>query len=433
VKGLVFDPRPLRLAAAGVLGRLRPVAALSSIGPLSLREVPEPVLPGPGWVALQPQHAGICGSDVTQATLQADWDNPLSGLVSFPHVMGHEVAARVLDPGATELADGEVVVLNPWLGCAARGLPACSSCLEGLVPLCVHGGEPIPGIDGAGIHTGNIRGLPGGMGELMVAHRSQLRRLPAGLDPRAAVLADPLAVGLHAAQRAMQGMAAAERRKHLAGGSGRTAVARRAPGPQQTAPPGLAVVLGAGTIGLATAAALRHLGVGDVLVSTAWRYQTSLVLALGATPVDAAAAPVVTEVARRTDGRLTRPWRGLPWLVAGGAAAVVDAVGSAAMAELALAIVRPGGTVVRVGVGRARRTQATLTYFKEVAVVGSNGYRQEDLDTALGMLAGGAVPWRDWLTHRLDLKGWRDAFRIAAEPQRHAAVKVSLDITGVAR
>ncbi len=61
-------------------------------------------------------------------------------------------------------------------------------------------------------------------------------------------------------------------------------------------------------------------------------------------------------------------------------------MGSAATAELALAIVRPGGTVVRVGVGRARRHQTTLTYFKEVSVVGSNGYRQRDLDTALEML-----------------------------------------------
>ena len=88
-----------------------------------------------------------------------------------------------------------------------------------------------------------------------------------------------------------------------------------------------------------------------------------------------------------------------PLAHAGGAAAVVDAVGSTGTAELSLAIVRPGGTVVRVGVGRARRSQATLTYFKEVTVVGSNGYRRQDLDTALAMLAGGGIAWREWLTH----------------------------------
>jgi threonine dehydrogenase-like Zn-dependent dehydrogenase len=411
---------------AGVVGRMRPAAALWRLGPVSLREVREPVPPGPDWVLLEPLHAGICGSDVTQATLQADWDNPLSGLVSFPHVMGHEVVARVVDPGATDLAKGHPAVLNPWLGCAPRGLPPCPACAEGMTPLCAHGGEPIPGVDGVGIHTGNIRGLPGGMGERMVAHRSQLRRLPERVEPRAAVLSDPLAVGFHAAQRAMRGLASPAWAETLvAAGAGSPAVVAA----ESTPPRQLVVVLGAGTIGLATAAALRHLGGAEVLVSTAWEYQRQLVRALGARPVTAAATEVVTEVADATGGRLSRPWRGLPWLVAGGADGVVDAVGSAATGELALAIVRPGGTVVRVGVGRTRRSQATLTYFKEVAVVGSNGYRQQDFDAALAMLARGEVPWDDWLTHRLTLGNWHEAFRIAAEPQRHRAVKVSLDVT----
>ncbi len=107
---------------------------------------------------------------------------------------------------------------------------------------------------------------------------------------------------------------------------------------------------------------------------------------------------------------------------------MVDAVGSAATLELALALVRPGGTVVRVGVGRARRFQGTLAYFKEVAVVGSNGYRRQDLDTALSLLASGEVPWRRWLTHRFVLAEWRRAFRTAAQPQVHAAVKVSIGV-----
>ncbi|MGA8016947.1 MAG: zinc-binding dehydrogenase, partial [Candidatus Dormiibacterota bacterium] len=375
-------------------------------GPLRLRELPDPAPPGPGWLVLEPRHTGICGSDVTQATLQADWDNPLSGLVSFPHVMGHEVVASLLEPAGSDLAPGETVVLNPWLGCAARGLSPCPECSDGMLPLCAHGGEPIPG-GGAGIHTGNIRGLPGGMGTLMVAHHSQLRRLPDGLDPRAGVLADPVAVGLHAGERALGG------HHH-----------------SSDLP---IVVFGAGTIGLSVAAGLRHLGARSVLVSAAWAYQPALARAVGAQAISARPQAVVREVAARTGGRLSRPWRGLPWLVSGGAAAVIDAVGSSATSELALAIVRPGGTVVRVGVGRARRQQATLTYFKEVSVVGSNGYRRRDFDTALEMLGRDEVPWREWLTHRAALGRWRDAFRIAAEPERHAAVKVSLDIGAAKR
>ena len=60
--------------------------------------------------------------------------------------------------------------------------------------------------------------------------------------------------------------------------------------------------------------------------------------------------------------------------------------------------------------GVARKCGFTsLTYFKEVTVVGSNGYRRDDLDTALAMLASGDVPWRDWLTHRYPLAAWRQA------------------------
>jgi threonine dehydrogenase-like Zn-dependent dehydrogenase len=352
---------------------------------------------------------GVCGSDVTEATLQADWDNPLSGLVSFPHVMGHEIVARVTDRAGTDLSPGETVVVNPWLGCAARGLPPCPACADGMLPLCAHQGEPLPGVTGSGIHTGNIRGLPGGMGTRMHAHRSQLRRLPDGLEPRAGVLADPLAVGAHAAEQVLG--AGHPARSGIVGGA---------------AASGVIVVLGAGTIGLAVAASLRRLGAERVVVSAAWPYQRALVVALGAETISHRPLAVVEHVAKAAGGRLTRPWRGLPWLIAGGAAAVVDAVGSAATAELSLAIVRPGGLVVRVGVGRARRTQSTLTYFKEVTVVGSNGYRRDDLDVALAMLAGGEVPWRDWLTHRFPLARWREAFRTAARPQDHAAVKVTI-------
>jgi threonine dehydrogenase-like Zn-dependent dehydrogenase len=403
--GLVFDPRLLRLAAAGVASRLRPAAAISKYGPLRLRRLPDPVPPSPEWAVLEPLFTGICGSDVTEATLQADWDNPLSALVSFPHVMGHEVVARVATPpGASvrgadvDLTAGDLVVLNPWLGCPPRGTETCPACASGMLPLCARTGEVIPGVEGRGIHTGNIRGLPGGMGTRMLAHLSQLHRLPAGLEPRAGVLGDPLAVGLHAAAKALEG--------------GEGAV----------------VVLGAGTIGLCVSAGLRHLACQEVAVSTAWPYQKALVTALGGRPISARPETAVREVAAASGGRAVRPWRGLPWLASGGAAAVVDAVGSAATAALALAIVRPGGRVVRVGVGRARRTQATLAYFKEAAVVGANGYRPADLDTALALLASGEIPWESWLTHRFPLRAWGDAFRVAAEPQRHDSVKVSLAI-----
>jgi threonine dehydrogenase-like Zn-dependent dehydrogenase len=389
--GLVFDASLPRVAVAGALSRLRPGSLARLASPLALREVEVPQSLGPDWVLLEPRFVGVCGSDLMQAQLKADGDNPLSGLVSFPHVMGHEIVAQAA-------ADSSWVVVDPWLGCVARGQDCCPSCAEGLPALCDHAGEPVvPGLTGGGMHLGNVRGLPGGFATAMVAHRSQCRPLPAGLEPRAAVLADPLAVGLHAVERSAY--------------SGQ----------------GLALVLGAGTIGLCATAVLRTLDPqAEVLVTAAWPHLAERARELGATPIGTSSRAVTDAVAERTGARRVQPWLGPPWLVGGGASIVIDAVGSAQTAEIAMRAVRPRGRVVRVGVGRAARLQATLAYYKEIEVVGSNGSRTGDLDRALKLLAEGSVPHGSWLTHSFPLAEWRRAFETAGRPQRTAAVKVTL-------
>jgi threonine dehydrogenase-like Zn-dependent dehydrogenase len=394
--GLVFDPSPHRLLVGGALSRLRP-GSLARVGsPLALREIDVPEAFGPDWVLLEPRFVGICGSDLMQAQLKADRDNPLSGLISFPHVMGHEIVAEAV-------ADGSWVVVDPWLGCLARGRECCPSCAQGLPALCHHAGQPVvAGVTGGGMHLGNVRGLPGGFASAILAHRSQSHPLPEGLEPRAAVLADPLAVGLHAVDRSGYGGE------------------------------GVALVLGAGTIGLCAAAALRarHSG-AEVLVTAAWPHLAERVRELGATPIGTRSQAVTEAVARRTGARQVRPWLGPPWLVGGGASVVIDAVGSAETGEVALRAVRPRGRVVRVGVGRAARLQATLAYYKEVEVVGSNGSRAGDLERALALLAAGTIPYAAWLTHSFPLAAWRRAFETAGRPGRTGAVKVTLQPAGI--
>ena len=163
-----------------------------------------------------------------------------------------------------------------------------------------------------------------------------------------------------------------------------------------------------------------------MLVTAAWPHLADRVRELGATPIGTGSQEVTGAVARRTAAREIKPWLGPPWLTAGGASVVVDAVGSAGTAEVALRAVRPGGRVVKVGVGRAARLQATLAYYKEIEVVGSNGCRTGDLDRALELLASGAVQHDSWLTHTFPLSQWRRAFRAAGRPGRTGAVKVTL-------
>ncbi len=333
IDALVFDLRLHALVLAGLAARVAPTVAAAGFLPGRRRLLRPPRLPGPDWVVLRPRYAGICGSDVFQAFVRADLDNPLSALVSFPHVMGHEIVAQVLRTGSAvpDLGAGAWVAIEPWLGCVARGLRSpCAACEAGHTPLCSRISEPPPGGDRWGMHLGNARDLPGGFSTLMVAHRSQCHPIPPGLDPAAAVLADPLAVAWHAVSRA------------------------RWTGD-------LAVVLGAGTVGLSVTAALRiQYPQATVVTTAAWSHTAAAVTALGAIPCGVRPGSLVNEVARYTGARVVRTLVGKTWLVGGGVPLVVDAVGTAGTLDTALRIVAPRGQVVKVGVGRPGRVDSSV-------------------------------------------------------------------------
>ena len=113
VKALTIDRDIVRFGAARVASGIRSGAG-ARVGPLQLSEIDEPELPGPDWVRLTPRLAGICGSDL--ATVDGRSSRWFEPIVSFPFVPGHEVVAD--DPA------GRRVVVEPVLGCVARGIDA---------------------------------------------------------------------------------------------------------------------------------------------------------------------------------------------------------------------------------------------------------------------------------------------------------------------
>ena len=405
MRALVFDPSPSRILLAGVASRWRPWLALRGPAPLFLAEVGEPARPGPDWVRLRVVATGICGSDVKEATLQASPDNPLSALVSFPHTPGHEIVAQVAEARAgMGLAEGTLVAVDPWLGCDQRGLAQrCRACAAGFPPHCSQVLAGGPWGTGHGMHLGTVRGLPGGFAQIIHAHRSQLHPLPDDLSPTVAVLADPVAVALHAVRRADLDEARS------------------------------VVVLGAGTIGLAlTLAARERWPDADILVTCAWPHQLGLVRELGARPV--APRRLLAELAEDGGSRLAHPWRGGPWTLTGGPDLVLDSIGSPATAEQALRVVAARGTIVTVGVGRPARVENTLAYYKEVRQLGSSGYGREGplassphlLDSALELLRRRQATVSGWMTHTFPIRRWEEAFTVAARPDQSRAIKVTL-------
>ncbi|MGI8684184.1 MAG: alcohol dehydrogenase catalytic domain-containing protein, partial [Acidimicrobiales bacterium] len=164
MKALVYERSIPKFAAARVASALG--GAANRVGPLHLTDVDEPALPGPGWHRVRPRLAGICGSDL--ATVDAKSSRWFEGVVSFPFVPGHEVVG--------DLDDGTRVVLEPVLACAARGIhPPCDACAAGDNGNC----ERISfGCLEPGLQTGYCSDTGGGWSHALVAHDSQLHKVP---------------------------------------------------------------------------------------------------------------------------------------------------------------------------------------------------------------------------------------------------------------
>ncbi len=386
VRALVFDRSEMRYAAAAVASRVTPGAGVS-VGPLRLRDIDPPELPGPGWHRVYPRLTGICGSDL--ATVEGKSSRYFEPLVSFPFVPGHEVVG--------ELEDGTRVGLEPVLGPEARGEQAP---FEGAAPGDGDDyGYLLSGPLEEGIQIGFCASTGGGWGAELVAHRSQLHHLPDDLADEAAVMLEPAAGGVHAACKAA------------------------------IEPGDTAVVLGAGTMGLCTVAALRRLTpVGTIAVVAKYPAQRDLARALGADLL------IEPGESRRAVRRLTG-CRMVGDDLSGGADVTIDAVGSASSIGESISITRPRGRVVLLGMPGVTRLDLTGLWHRETELVGAytygtdtlpDGRREKSFVLALDLVRDAQLD--RLVSARYPIDRYRDAIRHAADAGARGAVKVVFDL-----
>jgi threonine dehydrogenase-like Zn-dependent dehydrogenase len=347
-------------------------------------------------VRVQTTFSGLCGSDVKQILLNGARDNPLTALVSFPHVLGHEVAGRRVDTG-------QRVVLNPWLSCGPRGIdPPCPACRAGRYPWCRNfrsGDLPVA------IHLGNCAAAAGAHAERFAAHPAQLFAIPGGVSDEAAVLADPASVSLRSIL---------------------------------LAPPtgaGPVLVYGSGTLAFAVIALVRHLyPATEVWAATRPGARAALADRFGAHAVlSSSPDELVAQVARRAGATPLEPWSGHDWLQ-DGPAVVYDTIGSTETVETSLRLLATGGTLVVSGVEPPKRFEWTPLYFKELRVIGSNGFGVEDvggvakhaMEHYFDFVAGG-LDLTPVITHRFPLARWDEAVLTLKHARRTGAVKVLLE------
>jgi threonine dehydrogenase-like Zn-dependent dehydrogenase len=142
---------------------------------------------------------------------------------------------------------------------------------------------------------------------------------------------------------------------------------------------------------------------------------------------------LVAEVARRTGAWPLVPWSKRDWLQ-DGPAVVYDTIGSVETVETSLRLLATGGTLVVSGVEPPKRFEWTPLYFKELHVVGSNGFGIEEVGGVakhamqhyFDFVAAG-LDLTPVITHRFPLERWDEAVLALKDARRTGAVKVLLE------
>ena len=409
---LLFERSLPRFAAARVVSTLGSGRG-AGVGPLRLVQREAPALPAQGWVHVDPLLSGICGSDL--ATLDGRSSRYFEDIVSFPFVPGHEVVGTVTEDAfgadGVALAAGTRVVLQPVLGCAARGIhPPCPACRAGNVGNC---GYLAFGHIRPGLQTGFCADTGGGWSTSgLVAHASQLYAVPEGLSDADAVTVEPVACAVHAVLGAP-----------IEDGD-------------------IVAVLGAGTLGLLVIAALGQLATSGrcpspsvLLVGARYAHQRRLAEEMGST--EALAPDQLARAVRRRSRSLSYGGAsGETGTLSGGADVVFDCVGSPESIAQSLAMVRPRGTVALVGMpGKVSLDLAPL-WHREVRLAGAYAYgtegkagRDDRVSTfALAFEVVAAQRTGRLVSATYPLTRFEDAVAHAGAAGRRGAVKIAFDV-----
>lgn len=147
-------------------------------GELAMIDVPQAPLQ-PGYARIKIRAVGVCAGDITAY-------KGYNVTIRYPRILGHEAVGEILEisGGAGQFRVGDRVALEPFLPCGT-----CRTCRMGVFNNCRN-------LHVLGVH------IDGAMTEEMVHPISHLVPIPNDLDWELAVLAEPMAIGVHALRRA---------------------------------------------------------------------------------------------------------------------------------------------------------------------------------------------------------------------------------------
>lgn len=327
------------------------------------RNVPQPAA---GEVQIALAVGGICGSDL-HYYLHGGF-----GAIRLrePMTLGHEVSGYItkLGDGVTGLHVGQLVAVSP-----SRPCYACKFCTQGMHNQCLNmrfygSAMPFPHIQGA-------------FSEVLVADARQCS--PAeGLTPGEAAMAEPLAVVLHATRRAGEILGKA------------------------------VLVTGCGPIGILSILAARRAGAELIVATDLSDFTLAMAKHVGADEVInmGSAAGGLDKFApnKGTFDVLYECSGAAPALIAG------------------IQVMRPGGTIMQLGLGGDMTLPMMAITAKELSLKGSFRFHAE-FGFGVSLMQKGLIDVKPLITHTLPMADAVAAFDLASD--RTKAVKAQISFS----
>jgi threonine dehydrogenase-like Zn-dependent dehydrogenase len=297
---------------------------------VSYREVPDPI-PSQDNVLIKIKAVGICGSDM-HAYLGHDERRPA------PLILGHEAAGTI--SGGDR--DGERVTINPLVSCGT-----CWACCKGRENICPNR---------------QIISMPpreGAFAQYVTMPEQNLVIVPSDYSLQKAALVEPLAVGWHTAKLAVHSIDINMEKR--------------------------ALIIGGGAIGLATALALRAMGIDDIVISEFNPLRRGYLQE----HIDA-------KVVEKTEDSFP---------------IVIDAVGFGTTRAVASQLVSPGGVIAHVGLGdNADGLDIRRFTLQEITFIGTYTYTAQDFKDTAEALFTGRLGLLEWIERR-PLSEGEDSFK----------------------
>jgi threonine dehydrogenase-like Zn-dependent dehydrogenase len=346
---------------------------------LVVDDIPVPA-PGPGEVLVKTLACGICGSDLhalkyAERLVEAGRRSGGTFVMDLNRdiVMGHEFCAEIVDFGpATERR------LRP-------GARICS------MPVLVRS----TGVETVGYSNDN----PGGYGEFMRLSEALLLEVPNGLTTERAALTEPMAVGLHAVEKA------------------------------RLQPKDAPLVIGCGPVGLSVIASLKLKGAHPVVAADFSPRRRQLAEQVGAdvvvdpkqkSPYESWAEMAAYKNPAEAPPRA--PWLSGPALRP---AVIFECVGVPGVIEGIMAAAPPNTRIVVVGVCMERdQIEPMYGTNKELNVQFVLGYSGEEFAATLRDIAEGKINSDPLITGKVGVEGVAKAFNDLASPEHHAKILV---------